>query len=87
MPLSLMNSIEGKRETNGEGKKFSFCQIGEARREDDPGAKGFDTASIPLGVRPAGPALAEDYFITSEGWLLYLFHTFYAEESLVCFGS
>ena len=69
------------------GKKFSFCQIGEARREDDPWAKGSDTASIPLGVRPAGPALAEDYFSTSEGWLLYLFHTFYAEERLVCFGS
>ena len=36
MPPSLMNSIEEKRETNSEGKKFSFCQIGEARREDDP---------------------------------------------------
>ena len=87
MPPLLMNSTEEKRGTNSEGKKFSFCQIGEVRREDDPGAKGFDTASIPLGVRPAGLALTEDYFSTSEGWLLYLFHTFYAEESLVCFGS
>lgn len=87
MPPSMMNSIEGEGETNGEGKKFSFCQIGEARREADPRAKGSDTASIPLGVRPAGPALPEDYFSTSEGWLLYLFHTFYAEDGLVCFGS
>lgn len=62
LPL-LMSSTEGKkREMNSEGKKFSFCQIGEARREDDPRAKGFDTASIPLGVSPAGLALDEDYF-------------------------
>lgn len=87
MPPSVLDSIEGEGETNGEGKKFSFCQIGEARREADPRAKGSDTASIPLGARPAGPALAEDYFSTSEGRLLYLFHTFYAEDGLVCFGS
>lgn len=87
MPPWLMNSIEEKRETNREGKKCSFCQIGEARRENDPWAKGSDTASIPLGVRPAGPALAEDYFSTSEGWLLYLFHISYADNKLVWSGS